>query len=252
MCMMSARPLGFFARLLHPPLKISDTSIFARRDGDHQLLAYSMKLRAGEPMAMVLPIPVPTGSPEDAVSFIDLSGDPNFFDGLRWLFDVMQTAAKSGGIGGVLRSRPKLAVHVVGSFDASFVPTLGDFDRLDERFRLSDEVWSALPGYGDFGFVVVKLRKTDGHVHPIAFRFPTREKERLFFPTVHVHDGKVHAKADFDHTLYYQGDRGVASDTTSFVEASDAHADRSKGLVLPGFVRRRVMRGEFANEDVYV
>lgn len=250
--MMSARRLGFFGRLLHPLPRISDTSIFARRDGDHQLLAYSMKLRAGEPVAMVLPIPTRVNSPEDAVSFVDLSDAPDFFSDLRHLFEVVQTQAKSGGIGGVLRGPRTLVVHAVGSFDASFVPKMADFARLDERFRLSDEVWKALPGYADFGFVVVKLRKTDGHVHPIAFRFPTREPDRLFFPTVHVHDGEVHAQADFDHTLYYQGERGVDRDTPSSVDASEWNASRSKGLVVAGPMRRRMLRGSLPNEDIYI
>ncbi len=32
----------------------------------------------------------------------------------------------------------------------------------------------------------------------MAFEFPHRDPTRLFFPTVHVHDGRVHARAEFD------------------------------------------------------
>jgi hypothetical protein len=41
-------------------------------------------------------------------------------------------------------------------------------------------------------------------MQPLALEFPTRDPERLFFPTLHVHDGAVHAEAAFDHTLYWQ------------------------------------------------
>lgn len=40
---------------------------------------------------------------------------------------------------------PPLVVHDVGSFDASFVPNVASFERLDERFRLSDSLGSQLP-----------------------------------------------------------------------------------------------------------
>jgi hypothetical protein len=89
---------------------------------------------------------------------------------------------------------------------ASFVPTRHDFSRLDPRFNLPDEVWQALPGYYDWGFAVFKLRpmsrRTD--IHPMAFEFPQRNPDRLFFPTVHVHNGRVEPRATFDHVLYCQ------------------------------------------------
>ena len=42
-------------------------------------------------------------------------------------------------------------------------------------------------------------------MHPMAFDFPTRFTDRLFFPTFHVHHGKFEEKARYDHTLYCQG-----------------------------------------------
>ena len=69
---------------------------------------------------------------------------------------------------------------------------------------LPDSTWKRLPQYADWGFVVFKFRKGEAHVHPMAFAFPTRHANQLFFPTVHIHDGTVPATADFDHTLYCQ------------------------------------------------
>ena len=34
--------------------------------------------------------------------------------------------------------------------------------------------------------------------------FNTRHPDTLFFPTLHIHDGAVHAEEDYDHTLYFQ------------------------------------------------
>ena len=98
----------------------------------------------------------------------------------------------------------KLEVVEVGSFEASFVPAIKDFARLDERFRLPTSVWEKLPQYKDYGFAVFKLKKGASKVHPMAFEFPRALKDVLFFPTVHIHDGTVPAKAKFDHSLFCQ------------------------------------------------
>ena len=41
-------------------------------------------------------------------------------------------------------------------------------------------------------------------MHPMAMEFNTRHPDTLFFPTLHIHDGAVHAEEDYDHTLYFQ------------------------------------------------
>ena len=88
------------------------------------------------------------------------------------------------------------------------MPAVKDFARLDERFRLPATTWDALPDYKDHGFAVFKLKSGEKHVHPMAFEFPRADHKRLFFPTVHIHDGKVHKTATFDHELYCQAGRG--------------------------------------------
>ena len=65
-----------------PVESVSATKIFARDAGaGKQFLVYSMNYRVGEDLAMVLPLPVPVGSKEDAVQFIDLHGYGEFFCG---------------------------------------------------------------------------------------------------------------------------------------------------------------------------
>jgi hypothetical protein len=96
-------------------------------------------------------------------------------------------------------------VHEVGAFVASFVPSLADFTRLDPRFRAPEGTLDRVPIYSDWGFAVFQLA-THGSlakIHPMAFEMPTRF-DQLFFPTVHVHDGTLPARAVFQHDLYAQ------------------------------------------------
>ncbi len=143
-----------------------------------------------------------------------------------------------------------LPLPVPWKIEASFVPTIADFDRLDERFRLPKETWHHLPQYNKFGFAVFKLKPGEKRIHPMAFEFPRSDSKRLFFPTVHIHDGEVHATADFDHILYCQqnpdehfrapASRFMRIDATKGIVAADSHC----------YMRR--MTGKLKNEDNYV
>jgi hypothetical protein len=122
-----------------PVISVSTTAIFAREAEDHhQYLAYEMELNTSAEVAMVLPLPVPAQTAEDAVKFIDLSAYPTLFSDLYHMMELQ----KDRGRMGIAGLTPKnLAVQQVGSFEASFVPTIADFARLDERFRLPAMVW---------------------------------------------------------------------------------------------------------------
>jgi len=189
---------------------VADTRIFARLTSkDTQILVYEMAFASVGDVAMILPLPVGSRDEETAVRFIDLSGRPEFFNQLRDLIPLYKSMlAGSLGAGSFAPAQPPLKVHKVGVFDASFVPTIADLDRLDPQFRLPDDVWAKLPQYADYGFAVFKLRETRKklqHVHPMAFEFSTRLNDTLFIPTVHVHDGQLHPHASFDHIVYLQG-----------------------------------------------
>lgn len=180
------------------------TRIFARGEGGSQYLAYQMHYQAASELAMILPLPAPVGVAENAVRFIDLSGYAEFFTdagrGFPWpVSDPDSLADLAAGDEG-------LKVHAVGSYEASFVPRLADFSRLDPRFRMPEGVWDKLPQYADWSFCVFRLREGRRKVHPMAFEFQRRDSSRLFFPTVHVHDGEVREVACFDHELYCQAD----------------------------------------------
>jgi hypothetical protein len=251
------------------PTEVHDTSIFARftRPGA-QALVYQMRYTAARPTAMILPLPVALPAKEDAVRFTDLEAYPRFFDDLAAGFPE----PPSKGIG---RSRAAvesaaaaapLAVHDVGQFVATFVPSANDFGRVDPRFVLPKDTWSRIPAYADYGFAVFQLKELAGTPHPIAFEFDTRTPGTLFFPTVHIHDGTVHEKDHFDHALYaqdaafdrragaYEGPNAVDA-ATGFVRSKDsassfADAGRSRGLLDGGLlVHKSTLRGMLPNRD---
>lgn len=91
----------------------------------------------------------------------------------------------------------------------------------------------------------------------MAFRFRTRHPDRVFFPTVHVHDGEVHETADFDHQLYYQlaNERSAHSNEEKSPEATAAFVSeaQAKALVrMSGHLYRQTLRGERPNVDTFV
>jgi hypothetical protein len=238
---------------------VRNTRIFARMlDAGMQGLAYQMALGAPEDLAMILPLPVKPATPEKGVKFLDLSGYPKFFDDLAAGFPAPETDSPFAGSLGVSPRAKSLEVQKVGAFEASFVPTVKDFSRLDARFRLPEGVWDKLGQYADHGFAVFKLRKGETKIHPMAFAFPSRHEDRLFFPTVHIHDGEVHPKADFDHTLYCQIRRGGRFALLKWAESERAavtftKAGLSKGLIEPAWhVHKLDLHGELANEDTFL
>ena len=245
MCIFS-RPVQF----------VSGTNIFARPDADgRQVLVYSMTLKAKEDLAMVLPLPVKPASGEKAVRFFDLKGYPEFFIDLARGFPSLQRDSAD------TRSRPagpakgKLEVVSVGDFEASYVPTVNDFSRLDERFRLPEGTWEKLPAYRSYGFAVFKLKPAAATIHPMAFSFPRAESASLFFPTVHIHDRQVHPKAKFDHALYCQSGPEEEFAVLGWQESprpANAFMQMGKTKGLIGGERhcyKKELRGMLANRD---
>lgn len=234
---------------------VNDTNIFARGSKDgKQFLVYSMKYRAKDDLAMVLPIPTDPNAGEKAVRFINLEKYEDFFVDMHKGFPPPKE--EHADTRGKSKSDGKLEVFEVGSFVASFVPTVKDFSRLDEQFRLPAEAWDKLPEYKEFGFAVFKLKKGSQKVHPMAFEFVRANPNRLFFPTVHIHDGTVQPRARFHHVLFCQGsgNEELVQWTESVQPAGMfVKADRSKGIIDPdAHVYRKVIVGIQQNKDILV
>ena len=237
---------------------VSATRIFARLKADRQQLVYDMRLASDLDVAMILPLPTQRAS-EDQVRFVNLSEYDGFFDDMERCFPAPlayshHDLAAAGG------SASPLMVHRVGAFDASFVPALADFRRIDARFRLAESVWKHVPQYGNFGFAVFQLRSGDARIHPMALSFKTRNTAALFFPTAHVHDGRVHPIAEFDHSLYAQGElahpeweRGSLLPSEAMNFGNVLLSEQTKGLVDPRTpIARCERRGPLSNQDTWL
>lgn len=238
--------------------KVSATNIFARTSKDErQYLVYSMVLSAKEELAMILPIPTPKNSKEDAVKFISLEKYPEFFKDMLSGFPRPKDDKPNRGKDKKDKEPAKLKVVEVGAYEASFVPSVKDFERLDEKFKLPKSVWDDLPAYKDYGFAVFKLKKGENQkVHPMAFEFPRADvKKGLFFPTVHIHDGKIHDKAEFDHALYCQT---TMEDISEWAESpghpgSFMKVKECKGIVFENaHVYLKLMKGKLKNQDTWL
>lgn len=234
---------------------VTNTNIFARLTGaDAQYLVYEMTVDAPAELAMILPLPVPKNSPEEAVRFLNLEAYPEFFRDLNRAFPVWLTRSFSAG---PARVAAPLRVVSVGSFDASFIPSQADFARLDARFRLPDQVWQKLPVYEDYGFAVFQLKPGAMTVHPMAFTFPTKEPDRLFFPTIHIHDARVHRKAKFDHSLYCQTvndpPRPWRWERSKDSLASFVALKKTQGILDPARACYKLrLQGAYKNQDVWL
>lgn len=254
-----------------PVKSVSDTNLFARLSGSGtQLLAYQMKFETDNLNAMILPIPVRLPAAEDSLRFISLKGYDKLFEHLDDAFPEITPPAgpfSRGGIDSASNLGPKLVVHEVGDFVASFVPSMNDFSRLDQRFVIPKESWEKIPQYSDYGFAVFQLKSLKGKPHPMAFEFETRLRNEIFFPTVHIHDGEVHRREEFDHTLYLQNaqfDKVVGNyanyhskdQNTGFVRSKDVarrycEIEKSAGILDPDLLIHRIqMKGRLENKDI--
>lgn len=210
--------------------------------------------------AMILPVP---GS---HVEFVNLEGYPNFFKDMDKLFPQMQTKSVFRGISRSLGAT--LEIVEVGNYIASFVPTMDDWDRIDPVFRLNNNCWAELPDYSDFGFVVFQLKTETELVstkfHPMAYTYSSGvdETKSLFFPTTHVHDGKVELQSNYDHKLYFQiSDNfheipkggGLRWEISEIMPSGRMDIPETKGLVSPAFpICRCEVKGKRNNADYIV
>ncbi|MBI1344851.1 hypothetical protein GC163_01030 [bacterium] len=237
-----------------PVKDVHMTQIFARPSGGgRQYLVYQMDYEAAEDLAMVLPLPVPSKTLEDDVKFINLKSYPDFFANMQTGFAINKLPVAAAAAGDA-----PLKVLDVGDFEASYVPTIEDFGRLDPRFRLPSDAWKSVPGYKSYGFAVFKLKSGKKEMHPMAFEFPRKNRLEIFFPTVHIHDGEYHETADFDHTLYLQVGNDQAAPMGEWRESEQPagmfmRTSRTRGIVdSKTHVYSLMMFGDLPNKDTII
>ena len=161
-----------------PVKSVTNTNLFARMTGQgSQFLAYQMDFETEKENAMILPLPVAKPAQEDSLRFISLKKYDSFFDDLDDAFPTIRPPARfrvDSARDAPSAIASNLAVHEVGDFVASFVPTMNDFSRLDQRFVIPKSSWDKIPQYADYGFAVFQLKNLRGKPHPMAFQFETR------------------------------------------------------------------------------
>ena len=117
-----------------------------------------MRYTAERPTAMILPLPVALPAKEDSVRFKSLKEYPGFFTDLAAGFPALPSSglmrSKSAPESQAVAAAAPLAVHDVGDFVATFVPSVKDFGRVDARFVIPKDVWDRVPAYADYGFAV--------------------------------------------------------------------------------------------------
>ena len=91
----------------------------------------------------------------------------------------------------------------------------------------------------------------------MAFTFPSAMRDRIFFPTVHIHDGKVHRDAEFDHMLYCQtaGENIFVRrwDESNSLASQFTHPNKAHGLIKSDqHVYRNSMSDMFKNQDIII
>ena len=233
--------------------RVSNTNLFARLSGKGtQFLVYQMTYEAKNPVAMILPIPVALPAHENAVRFLNLKPYPTFFRDCYAAFPAPMTFGRGNSAKDdehISKAAEPIRVETVGDFEASFVPSQRDFHRIDSRFRISKAAFQKLPQYRDYGFVVFQFKETHGTPHPMAFEFPTRDTNHLYFPTVHIHDGLVHPREHFDHMLYYQGG-GVEGMRSTGAAHKHIAIEKTLGIVEGKTVLQRIpLDGFLPNQD---
>src|ERR1041384_661149 len=102
--------------------EVKNTLIFARPvESNRQFIVYSMTYKAKQDLAMVLPLPVPKGTGEKAVEFINLKDYPQFFGDLARCFPIVLQNLISSSLSIGRTAASPLEVVEVGDFQASFV-----------------------------------------------------------------------------------------------------------------------------------
>lgn len=207
--------------------KVAATKIFcsALQGGERQILVYSNAVETFIPNnTMILPVPNP-----ESVHLLNLKEYSTFFEDCARSFikpsdHSHHLYASRSFSAGIHDSYDPLPVHSVGSYSASIVPSIPDFDRLDRQsFVILPALVKVLEEkYDDsFGFIVCRLKRGHHAYHPFAYTHAIHHSKLLFVPTYHIHPhlGKIEkeVRGDWDHCIYTAGtDIGDGDDGTSY------------------------------------
>jgi hypothetical protein len=226
---------------------------------EKQFLVYSMNYRVGEDLAMVLPLPVPVGSKEDAVQFIDLHGYGEFFADLQSGFPVAASDKRRP----LSRSMPSHCRQRRSRWFRS-AASKRRLCRRSKTLRASMLGFACRTGFGTScpptksrGLRCSSCARMPARCIRWRLRFLAPIASKLFFPTVHIHDGKVHDTAHFDHSLYCQVGSQYGK-TTGWEETPQLASAFVKVAATKGIVDgsahcyRKTILGNQKNQDTWL
>ena len=181
--------------IVNPVVKVTSTKIWVspNNTGTRQLTIYSNNVDTHKKNAMILPVPT---TDADSIRFIDFSFYQRFFNDCQSCFrstkPLLYSSSQTLGISlsNNRFKRSTLIVHDVGSYKASIVPSLADFDRLDKSvFRVTGDLGNMLQRTysSGFSFIVCQLEKGAINYHPFAYTHTLAQNGKLFVPTKHWH-----------------------------------------------------------------
>lgn len=187
---------------------VSRTQIYVSSDETYrrQITIYSNRVDTPIENAMILAVPNP-----GSVKFLNFKHYTTLFEDLASCFEH-PFASRSLAAFATRSAANTLPVYSVGSYNASIVETLADFERLsDEVFDIADGLLDFLHrtyGGSGLGFIVCQLKSGNHTYHPFAYTHAQHPNGRLFVPTMHYHphphSGGRHndSEADWDHVVY--------------------------------------------------
>eukprot|EP01128_Nolandella_sp_AFSM9_P009118 TRINITY_DN5756_c0_g1_i1.p1 TRINITY_DN5756_c0_g1~~TRINITY_DN5756_c0_g1_i1.p1 ORF type:complete len:285 (-),score=44.64 TRINITY_DN5756_c0_g1_i1:87-941(-) len=154
--------------------------------------------------AMILPCPLTEGS--DIIP-LNLSRDSFSFANLDKGFpEKPQLRSNARGSTNSFSFEKKLEVVQIGAYSVSIAKSLVDLSRIDTGvFKVNESILPALRERYSvrFGFVICAFNPANKiEPHPIGYVHDPPESKNLFVPTLHIHDGKVHQKENFDQNIY--------------------------------------------------
>jgi hypothetical protein len=236
------------------------TRIFVGAAKGKQITVYSANL-LGSKIEMVLPVRT-RGAKE--IEFVDMKGFSGFFLECERAFIRPNRGLTKGRTAGITAApQGYLEVKQVGDYQVSFAPSWPDLERADPRvFKLSRRLKDVLTAHypkEQFGYVIYKP-KVGGAMHPLAYRHPIQENDKLFVPTRHEHG---HAgPPDWDHIIYHQSDAGNVARTSvdrspdvagaTFRKLAQDSLPVPKEMDLSLALSKLVRHGDFPNGDIEI
>lgn len=211
--------------------RVSKTQIIVAPLSDgRQFTAYSNSVVSrSSKNAMILPVPA------GKVEFVNLDGVMDLMKACEALFprrpEDMVAAAGNFSFGAGFGSKNVLPTEKVGGYTCSVVPSLDDFDRIDQNvFVLPKNTAELLKKtYPEgYSFIVCQFGQKVS-AHPIAYTHVMHSSGKLFIPTFHGHDGEKAGTPKFSEVDFGYGPRDnfiYAGGTPNF-EENDARRRRN-------------------------